>query len=312
MRPIKLTMSAFGPYATTEEIDFREAVDAGLFGIYGPTGSGKSSIFSAMTFALFGEGAKKEQSIITMRSQHADPDRMTEVSLLFEVGGRRYFARRQPDQARPKKRGDGDTLDNHAAWLFDATDVAVDEVTTDNCGVVLAEKKVSEVGRQVRDLLGYGVEQFRQIVLLPQGRFEKFLLSNSEERVAILRDLFDVSLYRDLTKRLKENALSAKREFEDGHRIVALRLAENAFASTDDLATGIERANEQVEATETSALSAETAARDSWRSKAPSDTARNLRPSAWTSKPRASRSIRPTGRRKRWTLKSASRKPIRR
>ena len=66
MKPIRLTITAFGPYVGTEEIDFRKAIDAGLFGIYGPTGSGKSSIFSAMTFALFGEGAKKEQSIGTI------------------------------------------------------------------------------------------------------------------------------------------------------------------------------------------------------------------------------------------------------
>ncbi|KEQ53722.1 AAA family ATPase [Sphingobium chlorophenolicum] len=258
MRPIKLIMSAFGPYAGMEEIDFRDAVDAGLFGIYGPTGSGKSSIFSAMTFALFGEGAKKEQSIFTMRSQHADPDRLTEVSFLFGLGDRRYFVRRQPDQARPKKRGDGETVDSHAAWLFDASDVPVDDVTTDNCGVVLAEKKVGEVGRQVRELLGYGVEQFRQIVLLPQGRFEKFLLATSDERVAILRELFDVSLYRDITKRMKEGAISAKREFEDGHRLVAQRLTESGFASTDELATGIEAARHRAIESDLTAVGAET------------------------------------------------------
>ena len=258
MKPIRLIMSAFGPYAGVEEIDFRDAVDAGLFGIYGPTGSGKSSIFSAMTFALFGEGAKKEQSIITMRSQHADPDRMTEVSFLFELGDRRYFVRRQPDQARPKKRGDGETIDSHAAWLFDASDVPIDEVTTDNCGVVLAEKKVGEVGRQIRELLGYGAEQFRQIVLLPQGRFEKFLLASSDERVVILRELFDVSLYRDITKRMKEGALSAKREFEDGHRLVVQRLAESGFVSTDELATGIEDARKLANESDVAAVGAET------------------------------------------------------
>jgi len=257
MRPIKLTLSAFGPYAGAEEIDFREAVDAGLFGIYGPTGSGKSSIFSAMTFALFGEGAKREQSIMTMRSQHADPDRMTEVSFLFEMGGRRYYIRRQPDQARPKKRGDGETIDSHAAWLFDATDIPIDEVTADNCGVVLAEKKVGEVSKLVRELLGYGAEQFRQIVLLPQGRFEKFLLANSDERVAILRDLFDVSLYRDLTKRMRERSVAAKKEFEDGHRVIAQRLSENDFVSTDDLTTGIERAIAEAEEAERKAVAAE-------------------------------------------------------
>lgn len=276
MRPIKLIMSAFGPYAGKEEIDFRDAVDAGLFGIYGPTGSGKSSIFSAMTFALFGEGAKKEQSIITMRSQHADPDRMTEVCFLFGLGNRRYYVRRQPDQARPKKRGDGETIDSHAAWLFDATDIPVDDVTVDNCGVVLAEKKVGEVGRQVRELLGYGAEQFRQIVLLPQGRFEKFLLASSDDRVAILRELFDVTLYRDIARRMKESAVSAKREFDDGHRLVVQRLTESGFASTDALATGIDDARSRASESDLAALGAETlsAAADKAHSEAESLEAR--------------------------------------
>ena len=247
MRPITLTMTAFGPYAGTEVVDFREATDAGLFGIYGATGSGKSSIFSAMTFALFGEGAKKEQPIATMRSGHADADRMTEVSLLFEMGGRRYFVRRQPEQTRPKKRGEGETSDSHKAWLFDVTEVPVDDVTSDNCGVVLAETKVGDVQRIIRDLLGYGVEQFRQIVLLPQGRFERFLVADSNQRVDILRELFDVDIYRRVAKRMKDEAAAAKREFEDGHRIVARRLAEGGYASTDELAAGIAAADEETQ-----------------------------------------------------------------
>src|SRR5687768_13853389 len=117
MRPIKLVMSAFGPYADTQAIDFRDATDSGLFGIYGPTGSGKSSIFSAMTFALFGEAAKKEQPIGTLRSAHAPAHLLTEVAFVFELGTKRYLIRRQPDQTRPKSRGDGETGHPHAAWL---------------------------------------------------------------------------------------------------------------------------------------------------------------------------------------------------
>ena len=117
MRPIKLTLSAFGPYGGTETVDFREATDAGLFGIYGPTGSGKSSIFSAIAFALFGEGAKEEQGIGTMRSDFAPGDLLTEVSLQFELGTKRYYVRRIPDQMRPKAKGEGYTAQSHTAWL---------------------------------------------------------------------------------------------------------------------------------------------------------------------------------------------------
>lgn len=247
MRPIKLTLSAFGPYGGAETIDFREATDAGLFGIYGPTGSGKSSIFSAISFALFGEGAKEEQGIGTMRSDFAPEDLLTEVSLQFELGAKRYYVRRQPDQARPKARGEGHTMQPHAAWLFDVSDVAIDDVGPDCCGVPLAERKVSAVLSHVEGLLGYGAQQFRQIVLLPQGRFERFLVSNSKDRLAILRELFDVSLYRRLTEKLKADAANIRREIEDGYRLHGRRLQLEGFASSDELTDGIASALERYE-----------------------------------------------------------------
>lgn len=247
MRPIKLTLSAFGPYGGAETIDFREATDAGLFGIYGPTGSGKSSIFSAISFALFGEGAKEEQGIGTMRSDFAPEDLLTEVSLQFELGAKRYYVRRQPDQARPKARGEGHTMQPHAAWLFDVSDVAIDDVGPDCCGVPLAERKVSAVLSHVEGLLGYGAQQFRQIVLLPQGRFERFLVSNSKDRLEILRELFDVSLYRRLTEKLKADAANIRREIEDGYRLHGRRLQLEGFTSSDELTDGIASALEQYE-----------------------------------------------------------------
>jgi len=247
MRPIKLTLSAFGPYGGAETIDFREATDAGLFGIYGPTGSGKSSIFSAISFALFGEGAKEEQGIGTMRSDFAPEDLLTEVSLQFELGSKRYYVRRQPDQARPKARGEGHTMQPHAAWLFDVSDVAIDDVGPDNSGVPIAEKKVSAVLSHVEGLLGYGAQQFRQIVLLPQGRFERFLVSNSKDRLEILRELFDVSLYRRLTEKLKADAANIRREIEDGYRLHASRLQNEGYSSSDELADGIASALERYE-----------------------------------------------------------------
>ncbi|MBX9643107.1 MAG: SMC family ATPase, partial [Novosphingobium sp.] len=247
MRPIKLTLSAFGPYGAIESIDFREATDAGLFGIYGPTGSGKSSIFSAIAFALFGEGAKEEQGIGTMRSDFADDALLTEVSLQFELGPKRYYVRRIPDQPRPKARGEGHTIQPHAAWLFDVSSVAIDDVGPDCSGVPLAERKVGDVGRLVEELLGYGAQQFRQIVLLPQGRFERFLVSNSKDRLEILRELFDVSLYRKLTEKLKAEAADVRREIEDGYRLNGQRLAAEGFASSDELSAGITSALERFE-----------------------------------------------------------------
>ncbi|OWK23070.1 hypothetical protein AJ87_40535 [Rhizobium yanglingense] len=105
MRPVRLTMQAFGPYAGRVVVDFRDAIASGLFGIYGPTGSGKSSIFSAMTFALFGEAAKVEQETASLRSDHADAGVPTEVEFVFDIADKRYVLRRRPEQTRPKQRG---------------------------------------------------------------------------------------------------------------------------------------------------------------------------------------------------------------
>ena len=242
MKPLKLFITAFGPYAATEVVDFRRAVDAGLFGIYGPTGSGKSSIFSAMAFALFGEGAKREQPTTSMRSGHAAAQTLTEVAFLFELGGKRYFVRRQPEQKRPRLRGDGETDHVHTAYLFDASDIEVDDVSVDNCGTVLAEKRVGLVNERVRELLGYDVEQFRQIVLLPQGQFERFLASDSKARLEILRGLFDVSLYERMTERLKERAAAARTTYQQGMALHVQQLSNAGFASTDDLTGAIDAA----------------------------------------------------------------------
>jgi DNA repair protein SbcC/Rad50 len=245
MRPLKLVMTAFGPYADVQVIDFRAATDAGLFGIYGPTGAGKSSIFSAITFALFGKAAKEAQSIGSLRSHHADPGRLTEVALVFELAQRRYLVRRQPDQLRPRARGDGETEQSHAAWLFDVTDVEFDAIDCTGCGKPLAEKNVRVVGDKIKDLLGYGVEQFRQTILLPQGEFERFLTSNSNERLAILRELFDVSLYRRVTETLKEQAKAAVDEIRQSRMVLSQRLFAEGFASSDELTTGITDAEQR-------------------------------------------------------------------
>ncbi len=245
MRPVRLTMQAFGPYPGREVVDFDRAVDGGLFGIYGPTGSGKSTIFSAMTFALFGEAAKAEQETTSLRSDHADPSMPTEVEFVFDVGERRYVARRSPEQMRPKYRGAGETKSPHEAWLFDATGLAVNQISNGNSGRILAEKKTGAVREAVTDLLGYGPEQFRQIVLLPQGKFETFLAAKTDERVKILRELFDVSTYRRLAAKFKEDADAAEREVREKRGACAARIKAEGFDGVEALADGIEQARGQ-------------------------------------------------------------------
>lgn len=268
MRPVRLTLQAFGPYANREVIDFRSAVEAGLFGIYGQTGSGKSTIFSGMTFALFGEPSKSEQDRTSLRSDHAAADLATEVEFVFDVGDRRFVVVRQPDQMRPKQRGEGETKSVHEAHLFEATGLALEEITAEKRGKIIAEKKVRDVDAAVTDILGYGPEQFRQIVLLPQGRFEKFLSAKTNERVSILRDLFDVSLYQALMADLKEKAAEAERQVREERAVCAGRLKAEGFESADALLEGINAARTAVQErsvveadTKQQAVSAETAFR---------------------------------------------------
>lgn len=239
MKPVLLTLQAVGPYAGRQSVDFRSVLDVGLFGIYGATGSGKSTIFSAMTFALFGEAARSEQHVTTLRSDHADPSLLTQVELIFEAGGRTYRIVRQPEQTRPARRGGGETSEKHKAWLFDVTGLDLDNIRDAIPGKVVAETKVMLVDNAIVKILGYGAAQFRQIVLLPQGRFEAFLSADTKARLEILRELFDVSLYRRLAEHAKANADQAQKEIEkERERCVGRLLGEN-FESMTALAEGI-------------------------------------------------------------------------
>ncbi len=246
MRPIRLSLQAFGPFATTEVVDFRSALETGLFGIYGQTGAGKSTLFSAMSFALFGVPTKTDQEPRSLRSDHSAPDLPTEVEFVFELGTKTYLIRRRPAQERPKARGEGTTDDAAEASLFDVTGIPVDTLGPSQPGRVIVEKKVSIVGKEVEALLGYGADQFRQIVLLPQGKFETFLTAKTDARVDILRDLFDVKIYRDLAARLKEEASEAERALRDQRALYVARLEERGFESAEALELGISAAEAKV------------------------------------------------------------------
>lgn len=240
MRPIRLTLQAFGPYAGREVIDFQNAIEAGLFGIYGQTGSGKSTIFSGMTFALFGEAMKSEQESVSLRSDHADPNVTTEVEFVFDVGERRFVVLRRPEQMRPKHHGGGETRSTHEAFLFDATGLATDDITDKHRGKIIAEKKVRTVDTAIENMLGYKSEQFRQIVVLPQGRFEKFLSAKTKERLEILSELFDVSLFKAIMDNLKSEAADAERHIQQEREFCVRQLESEDFESTDALIVGIE------------------------------------------------------------------------
>ena len=126
-----------------------------LFGIYGPTGAGKTSILDGICFSLFGESSGQERQGDDLRSHHATPDVATEARLIFEVGTKRYHVVRRPRQTVRGKRGDALVERQHWAALYDATDIDVDDIDADNPGVVMEERKVEVVADRMRSILNY-------------------------------------------------------------------------------------------------------------------------------------------------------------
>ncbi len=202
MRPIKLTISAFGPYAEKTEIDFESLGSRGLYLITGDTGSGKTTIFDAIVYALYGEASGDVRRADMFRSKYAKEDTDTYVELVFDYRGERYRVRRNPDYVRPKERGSGYTNKRADAELsFPGTRAPV--------------TKVKEVTRAVTELIGLDRKQFTRIAMIAQGDFQKLLLSGTEERSGIFRQIFGTDIYRRLQERLKEEARAKKKEYDE-------------------------------------------------------------------------------------------------
>jgi exonuclease SbcC len=202
MRPLCLTMTAFGPYAAVQKLDFMELQDRTFFLIHGPTGAGKTTILDGMCFALYGDASGAQRDGKSMRSDHADGIIITEVIFDFAIGEARYQVKRVPEQERPKKRGEGTTTMIAQAELWSIP--LVGEPT-------LIAAKWLDVTRHIEMILGFKSSQFRQVVLLPQGEFRKLLTANSSERQEIMQALFKTDLYRSIEEKLKDNASQLKK-----------------------------------------------------------------------------------------------------
>jgi exonuclease SbcC len=246
MRPIKLTLQAFGPFADTQTVDFREALETRLFGIYGPTGAGKTSILDGLCFALFGESSGQERQGEDLRSHHATVAVETEAHLIFEVGVKRYFLVRRPRQIVRGKRGDALVERQHWAALYDATGLEIDDINSDNPGVVMEERKVEVVAERMRSILNYSAAQFRQVVLLPQGQFRQLLTASSDQRSAVLRGLFDVLLYERLVEHLKADASDLRDRVEQGRAQIQGYLQSHNAPDAEALETMIAAAAAEV------------------------------------------------------------------
>lgn len=206
MRPVKLTLSAFGPYAGRVELDFDKLGSSGLYLITGDTGAGKTTIFDAITFALFGEASGGSREPAMLRSKYADPATPTEVELTFRYDGKEYTVRRNPEYDRVKKSGAGLTTQKAEAML------------TYPDGRVVTRRK--DVNTALREIIGLDRNQFSQITMIAQGDFLKLLLAGTKERQEIFRSIFHTGPYLTLQERLAQQTRQVREDLDRAERSI--------------------------------------------------------------------------------------------
>lgn len=200
MRPLKLTVSAFGPYAGKVVMDLERLGEQGLYLITGDTGAGKTTIFDAITYALYGEPSGDDRDPSMFRSKYAQPETPTQVELVFSYGGKTYMVRRNPEYERPAKKGGGTTIQKADA-----------ELTLPDGRVVT---KAREVNREIAELIGLNRSQFSQIAMIAQGDFRKLLQADTKSRQEIFREIFKTRYYMVFQEKMKSEAGRLQRECE--------------------------------------------------------------------------------------------------
>ncbi|EAF5657239.1 SbcC/MukB-like Walker B domain-containing protein [Listeria innocua] len=200
MRPIKLTMQAFGAYAKKEVIDFEKLGTEQIFVISGKTGAGKSTIFDAISFAIFGKANTFDRESFSMRSHFATDKEITEVTLVFRLKDKIYQISRIPQQEIAKQRGNGTTTSPQKAELYE---LIGDEMK-------LLASSVRDVNTKMEELIQLNVDQFRQILMIPQGEFRELLVSDSKEKEVILQRLAHTVYYEKVENLLWEKQKEAE------------------------------------------------------------------------------------------------------
>ncbi len=200
MRPLKLTMSAFGPYAGETSIDFAKIGSKGLYLITGDTGAGKTTVFDAITFALYGEPSGGYRTSVMLRSKYAQEKTKTFVQLVFSYHGKKYMVKRNPEYMRPKAHGEGLTRETAYAEL-----TCGDQIYTG----------IREVNRKICEIIGLDRNQFTQVAMIAQGDFLKLLLASTDDRVKIFRQIFDTGRYEKLQSEIRRDYLKIDGECQD-------------------------------------------------------------------------------------------------
>ncbi|PEJ59941.1 hypothetical protein CN692_03945 [Bacillus sp. AFS002410] len=214
MKPLKVVLHAFGPYKDKVNVDFSKLNEKGLFAITGPTGAGKTTIFDGICFALFGEASgenRNDQALL--RSHFADDDLYTSVELTFELKGNHYNIFRQ--KGHQKKQNKGITGDKIEFYKIE------NEEKVPYCQEF---NKTSIVNKKVEELLGINADQFKQIVLLPQGEFRKLLVSDTKEKEEILRKIFRTELYEKVAEDLNSARKNKESHFNNLKQKIMIKL----------------------------------------------------------------------------------------
>ncbi len=230
MRPLHLKMTAFGPYAGTVTLPLAELGSSGLYLITGDTGAGKTTIFDAITYALYGEPSGANRSTAMLRSQYAEPGTPTEVELSFAYGGEEYRVTRRPEYERPKRRGEGFTKAAQEACLLYPDGRTVN--------------KPQEVTAAVSALIGIDREQFSRIAMIAQGDFLKLLTASTEERKAIFQKLFRTDFYAQLQNKLKAASSALHERCQQGRSSIGQYMAGILCDSASPLLPQAEKAAE--------------------------------------------------------------------
>lgn len=201
MRPVKLVLSAFGPYAGRCEIEMSKLGTSGLYLICGDTGAGKTTIFDAITFALYGEASGDNREASMFRSKYAKAETPTEVELTFIYRDQEFYVKRNPEYERPKNRGEGMTVEKASA-----------ELTLPNGKVI---SKLKDVNAEIINIIGVDKQQFSQIAMISQGDFMKLLLATTDDRKKIFRKLFHTDEFAKLQDRIKNDYLGLMRQYSE-------------------------------------------------------------------------------------------------
>ncbi len=230
MRPLKLTLSAFGPYAGLTVIDLNQLGNKGIYLITGDTGAGKTTLFDAIAFALYGEPSGDMRESNMMRSKYAAPETKTFVELVFDYGGKTYTIRRNPEYMRPSQRGGGFTPEIARAALTYPDGRTVE--------------KTKSVDAAVEELMGITRAQFTQIAMIAQGEFKKLLTATTEERRRIFQKLFATAPYQVLQERLKAETAKLVRQRGELHTAISQYVDGVAAGEGSPLEAGVRAAKE--------------------------------------------------------------------